>query len=223
MRTTVVCTCNGELHRRHCDVKLVENVAGSCDEVLELSGGLRWVRCRVLVNPSVSAKMCTETVTATAFGWNGDGFTEQCPWLKGFCFVRPRLVGPGVVIVARTNESKYVSTSRLLFDGKQYSSTGKRSSGALDVAPRRSTDNPRTLVQCKKWWWTHATSCKEGSKSRGRRAGTGKTAWTEKTVSKGALTQARASSKFLQQATRGIGGLQRCHLLFRCYRKLRQF
>ena len=77
MRTTVVCTCNGELHRRHSDVKLVENVARSCDEVLELSG-------RVLVNPSVSAKMCTKRVTASAFGWNGDGFTEQCPWLKEF-------------------------------------------------------------------------------------------------------------------------------------------
>ena len=71
------------LHRRDGDIKLVENVARSCDEVLELSGGLRWVRCRVFVNPSISANMCAKTVTASAFGWNGDGFTEQCPWLKG--------------------------------------------------------------------------------------------------------------------------------------------
>ena len=48
---TVVCTCNGELRRRDGDVKLVENVVGSCDGVLELSGGFRWVRCRVFVNP----------------------------------------------------------------------------------------------------------------------------------------------------------------------------
>ena len=47
MRTTVVCTCNGELRRRDGDVKLVENAVGSCDGVLELSG----VRCRVFVNP----------------------------------------------------------------------------------------------------------------------------------------------------------------------------
>ena len=75
-----------------------------------------------------------------------------------------------------------LSTSRLLFDGKTILKSGKRSSGALDVAPRRSTDNPRTLVQCKKWWWTHATSCKEVSPEGG--AGTGKAAWAEKTVSK---------------------------------------
>ena len=114
-----------------------------------------------------------------------------------------------------------LSTSRLLFDGKTILKSGKRSSGALDVAPRRSTDNPRTLVQCKKWWWTHATSCKEVSPEGG--AGTGKAAWAEKRSANGALTRAHASSKFLEQATRGIGGLQRCHLLFRCYRKLRRF
>ena len=84
MRTTVVYKCKAALRRRDGDLKLVEHVAGSCVGVLELSGGLRWVHCRVFVNPSISAKMCTKRVTATAFGWNGDGFTEQCPWLKGF-------------------------------------------------------------------------------------------------------------------------------------------
>ena len=80
MRTTVVCKCKAPLRRRDGDLKLVEHVAGSCDGVLELSGGLRWVRCRVFVNPSISSKMCAKTVTASAFGWNGDGFTEQCSW-----------------------------------------------------------------------------------------------------------------------------------------------
>ena len=61
------------------------------------------------------ANMCAKTVTASAFGWNGDGFTEQCPWLKGFVFVRLRLARPGVVIVARTRESIYVSTLLLLW------------------------------------------------------------------------------------------------------------
>ena len=44
MRTIVVCKCKAKLRRRDGDVKLVEHVAGSCDGVLELSGGLRWVR-----------------------------------------------------------------------------------------------------------------------------------------------------------------------------------
>ena len=56
MRTIVVCKCKAKLRRRHSDVKLVKNVARSCDEVLELSGGLRWVRCRVFVNPSISGE-----------------------------------------------------------------------------------------------------------------------------------------------------------------------
>ena len=72
MRTTVVCKCKAPLRRRDGDVKLVEHVAGSCDGVMELSGGLRFVRCCVFVNPSISAKMCTKRVTASAFGWNGD-------------------------------------------------------------------------------------------------------------------------------------------------------
>ena len=64
------------------DVKLVEHVAGSCD-VLELSGGVRCV-ASVFINLPIRANMCAKTVTASAFGWNGDGFTEQCPWLKEF-------------------------------------------------------------------------------------------------------------------------------------------
>ena len=52
----------------------------------------------------------------------------------------------------------------IIVDGwKTILESGKRSSGALVVAPRRSTHNPRTLLfLCKKWWWTHATSHKEG-------------------------------------------------------------
>ena len=79
-----MCKCRGDLRRRDGGVKLVENLAGSGDGVLELSGGLRWVRCRVFVSLSISAKIGTKTVTASAFGWNGDGFTEQCPWLMEF-------------------------------------------------------------------------------------------------------------------------------------------
>ena len=87
------------------------------------------------------------------------------------------LVRPGVVIVARTCKSKYVSTSSLLFAGEQLSSLGKTSSRALVVAPRRSTANSRMLLfQCTKWW-THATSRKEGSPEGG--AGTGTAAWAE--------------------------------------------
>ena len=84
MRTTVVCTCNGELRRRDGHVKLVENVVGSCDGVPELSGGFRWVRCRAFVNSSIPAKLYAKTVAASTFGWNCDGFTEQCLWPRGF-------------------------------------------------------------------------------------------------------------------------------------------
>ena len=42
------------------------------------------MRCSVFVNSSISAKMCAKTVTASAFGWNGDGFIEQCPWQNEF-------------------------------------------------------------------------------------------------------------------------------------------
>ena len=61
MRTIVVCKCKAQLRRRDGDVKLVEHVVGSCDGVLELSGGVRWVRCCVFVNPSIWAKMCTNS------------------------------------------------------------------------------------------------------------------------------------------------------------------
>ena len=40
--------------------------------------------CRVFVNTCISVKMCTKTVKASAFGSNGDGFTEQCLWPKAF-------------------------------------------------------------------------------------------------------------------------------------------
>ena len=32
--------------------------------------------------PLDSGDRFAKTVTASAFGWNGDGFTEQCPWPK---------------------------------------------------------------------------------------------------------------------------------------------
>ena len=62
MRTTVVYKCKAALRRRDGDLKLVEHVAGSCVGVLELSGGLRWVHCRVFVNPSISDEnVCQES------------------------------------------------------------------------------------------------------------------------------------------------------------------
>ena len=101
---TVVCTCNGELRRRDGDVKLVENVVGSCDGVLELSGGFRWVRLPRVLS---TLKMYTKTVTASASGWNGDG--------KRSLFRATRVMRPGVVIVARTCKSKYVPHITFLF------------------------------------------------------------------------------------------------------------
>ena len=93
------------LHRRDGDVKLVEHVAVSCDGVLELSGGLRWVRCRVFVNPSISAKMCAKTVTPPRLGWTLMA-SQNSVRGKWNVFRASALVRPGVVIVARTCKSK---------------------------------------------------------------------------------------------------------------------
>ena len=127
---------------------------------------------------------------------------------------------PGVVIVARTCTSKYAFHITFVDGWKTILKSGKRSSGAL-VAPRRSTDNSRTLLlPCSKVV-VDPCDLSHGSPEGG--SGTGKAAWAEKTVSKGSSDTARATSKFPEQATKGIGGLQRCHLLFRCFRKLRRF
>ena len=81
------------------------------------------------------------------------------------------------------------------------------------VAQRCSTDNPRTLFQCSKWW-TRATSRMEGSPEGG--SGTGKAAWAEKPVRKRSFDTTRATSNFLE------GGLHKFQLPFMSYRKLRQ-
>ena len=44
---------------------------------MEVCGGLPCV-CQSLDSRELRAK----TVTASAFGWNGGGITEQCPWPK---------------------------------------------------------------------------------------------------------------------------------------------
>ena len=64
-----------------CIPLLSANAKPKCEglvTVMELIGGVRCV-ARVFVNPSILANMCARTVTASAFGWKGDGFTEQCP------------------------------------------------------------------------------------------------------------------------------------------------
>ena len=193
-----MCKCKAKLRRRDGDVKLVEHVAGSGDGVLELSGGLRWVRCSVFVHSSISAKMSTRTVTASAFGWNGDGFTEHRPLPNAF-------VSRDRVDKARRCDRGPHVYEQICFhitfvDGwKTILKSGTRSSGALVVAPRRSTDNSRTLLlPCRK---VVVDPCgfSHGSPEGG--SGTGKAAWAEKTVSKGSFDTARATSKFPEQAT----------------------
>ena len=153
------------------------------------------------VNPSVSAKLCTKRVTATAFGWNGDGFTEQCPWLKGFCFVRPRLVELGVVFVARTRESKHAFHITIVGGWKTTLMPGERSGGALDVAPRRSTDNPRTLFQCKKWCGPMRLLARKEVSPEGGAKVQEKQLGRKRRSANGALTRAGVASYFLEQAT----------------------
>ena len=122
------------------DVKLVEHVAGSCD-----AAGTEWrcaVRCRMFVSLSMSAKMCTKTVTASAFGWNGVGFTEQCPWLREF----DQCEGAG-----EARRCDYICFHITIVGWETTLKSGNRRSEALVVAPRRSTDKPRTLLfTCKK-------------------------------------------------------------------------
>ena len=114
-----------ELRRRDGEVKLVEHVAGSCDGVLELSGGLRWVRCRVFVNRRFGRKCVPRQSQPPRRG--GTVMVSQNSVLGQESLIRASaLVRPGVVIVARKCKSTYVSTSRLLVAGKQYSSLGKR-------------------------------------------------------------------------------------------------
>ena len=136
--------------------------------VLELIGGVRCV-ARVFVNLQFGRTCVLEQSTASAFGWKGDGFTEQCPSPKESVScdrvgdARPCDRGPHVCCLL----------------GKQQSSLGK---GAVERSLWLCvfwTDNSRTLFPRRKWW-TYATSRKEGSPEGG--AGTGKTAWVEHTT-----------------------------------------
>ena len=164
--------------------------------LLELSGGVRCV-ARVFVNLQFGRTCVPRQSQRLRLG--GTVMASHSSVLgQESLFRATALVRPGVVIVARTCKSKYFSTSSLLMAGKQYSSMGK---GAV----KRSlwlrvflTDNSRTLFPCQKWW-THATSPKEVSPEGG--AATGTAAWAEKRSANDALTRARASSKFPEQAT----------------------
>ena len=110
------------------------------------------------------------------------------------------LVRPGVVIVARTCESKFVSMSSLLFAGKQISSLGKR-------AVERSlwlcvflTDKSRMLFPCRKV--VDPCDLAQGKESRGRRRQE-KQHGRKKRSENGALTRARAASYFVEHSTEG--------------------
>ena len=78
---------------------------------------------------------------------------------KRSLFRATALIRPGVVIVARTRESKHVSTSSLLFAGKQYSSLGKE---AVERSMWLRVVRLITLARCcsraARWWWTRATA-----------------------------------------------------------------
>ena len=80
MRTSVVCKCNAQMRRRV--TSNLSNMWLGLVTLLELSGGVRGVARGC--HPSIRANMCAKTVTASAFWWNGDGFTEQCPWPREF-------------------------------------------------------------------------------------------------------------------------------------------
>ena len=134
MRTAVVCTCKAPLRRRDGDVKLVERVAGSCDGVLELSGGVRCV-ANCLSTPRFQRKCVPRQSQPPRLG--GTVMASQNSVLGQERLIRASaLVNPGVVIVARTRESIYVSTSLLLVAGKQHLRLGI---GAVAITGPRYT------------------------------------------------------------------------------------
>ena len=90
------------------------------------------------------------------------------------------LVRPGVVIVARTCKSKYVSTSSLLFAGEQLSSLGKR---AVERSLWLRVVRLTTLARCSRARVVDLCDLSQEVSPEGG-AGTGKTAWVEKAVSK---------------------------------------
>ena len=103
------------------------------------------------------------------------------------------------MIVARTRESKYAFHFKFVVCWKTILESGKRSSGALVVAPRRSTDNPRSLLLPYSKVVVDPCGFSHGSPEGG--SGTGKAAWAEKTVSKRSFDTARAASYFLEHTT----------------------
>ena len=108
--------------------------------VLELSGGLRCVAACLSVFQCLRKCVPRQSQPLRLFG---TVMASQNSVLGQESLISARaLVRPGVVIT-------YVSTSQLLA-GKQYSSLGTGGE-ALVVAPRRSTDEPRTMLfTCKK-------------------------------------------------------------------------
>ena len=133
MRTAVACTCKAPLRRRDGDVKLVERVAGSCD-VLELSGGVRCV-AKCLSTPRFQRKCVPRQSQPLRLG--GTVMASQNSVLGQERLIRASAqVNPGVLIVARTRESIYVSTSLLLVAGKQHLRLGM---GAVAITGLRYT------------------------------------------------------------------------------------
>ena len=171
--------------RRDGGVKLVENVAGSGDGVLELSGRFAVGAFAACLSVFQCRRKCVpRQSTASAFGVERRWFHRYSVSGQESVMRATALVRPGVVIVARTCKSKYVSTSSLLFAGEQLSSLGKRAvERSLWLCIVRLT----TLTRCcscaksdvpAQEWWTYVTSPKEVSPEGG--AGTGKTALSGK-------------------------------------------
>ena len=89
------------------------------------------------------------------------------------------------------------------------------------MVPRRSIDNPRTLLfPCKKRW-THVTSRKEGSPEGD--AGTGKAARAEKTVSKRSFDTGPCPVEIPRTSQMRNRRITEISFVVRGYRKLRRF
>ena len=103
---------------------------------------------------------------------------------------------PGVVIVARTCESKICSHITFVVCWKINLKFGKTISGALVVAPRRSTDNSRCCSRAKSGGRMRPLP-RKGVRGRRRYRNS---SMAEKRSANDTLTRARASSKFPEQA-----------------------
>ena len=175
------------MRRRDGDVKLVVIVVGSCDGVPELSGGLRWVRCRVFVN---SQNVFQDSLTASAIGWNVDGKRSL---FRATAFDEARRCDRGPHV-----QEQLCFHVKFFVCWKTTLKSRKTSSEALVVALRRSTDNSRTLSPCKSGGPMRPLAGKGVPREAQEKE---KQHGLKKRSENGALTCAGAASCFLEQAT----------------------